>query len=64
MKVYKFIQLAAVAAALNLTTPALSRDRDIGKLALQPNGYHKAALASGGTYQVSGRSPQSTRWTI
>jgi hypothetical protein len=52
MKFHKLIKLAAVVAALNLATTALSRDRDIDMLALQPDGYHKAALASGGTYQV------------
>ena len=57
MKSHKFIKLATVVAALSLATTAFSRDRDIDMLALQPDGYHKAALASGGTYQVGGRSP-------
>jgi hypothetical protein len=52
MKSYEFIRLATVATALSLATTGFSRDRSIDILAQQPDGLHKAALASGGTYEA------------
>ena len=53
MKSYGLIRLATVAPALSLAATALSRDRATDRLILQPDGLHKAALASGGTYEAS-----------
>ena len=62
MKSYEFIRLATVAAAaMSLATAALSYDPSIDKLVSQPDGLHKAAVASGGTYQAGGGSPPKYR---
>jgi hypothetical protein len=52
MKSHEFTRLAMVVATLSLAATAFSRDRAIDMLARQPDGYHKAALASGGTYEA------------
>jgi hypothetical protein len=57
MKSRKFIELAALAAAMSLTTVALAANADLLTLSLQPDGLHKAALANGGFFQTGGDSP-------
>ena|SRR5271168_2796559 len=55
------IRVATVAAAMSLANAALSSDRSLDRLVSQPDGLHKAALASGGSYQAGGRSPPKYR---
>jgi hypothetical protein len=61
MKFYCFINLTALAAAMSFATISLSSDLDINMLQRQPDGLHKAALASGGTYRTGGGSPPKYR---
>jgi hypothetical protein len=61
MKSFEFIRLTTIAAAMSVATAALAHDPNIDRLVLQPDGLHKAALASGGTYQAGGRSPPKYR---
>jgi hypothetical protein len=57
MKSSEFIRLATAAAAMSFATAAFSYNSRIDMLVTQPDGLHKAALASGGTYQAGGLSP-------
>jgi hypothetical protein len=57
MKSHEFIRLATMTASLSWATDALPYNSRIDMLVLQPDGLHKAALASGGTYQAGGLSP-------
>jgi hypothetical protein len=61
MKFYCFIDLTAIAAAMSFATISLSSDLNINMLQRQPDGLHKAALASGGTYRTGGGSPPKYR---
>jgi hypothetical protein len=62
MKAYEFFTPATVVAALSLAGTAFSFDRATNMLSLQPDGYHKAALASGGTYNAGSYfSPPKSR---
>jgi len=62
MKSHELIRLATVVTALSLAATASSRDRNIDMLARQPDGYHKAALASGGIYEAGAYySPPKSR---
>jgi hypothetical protein len=61
MKSYCFINLTALAAAMSFATVSLSSDLNINMLQRQPDGLHKAALASGGTYRTGGGSPPKYR---
>ena len=61
MKVYKFIWLSAVVLNMSFAAVALSFDSSVDKLVEQPDGLHKAALASGGTYHAGGRTPPKYR---
>lgn len=61
MKFYCFINLTALAAAMSFATVSLSSDLNINMLQQQPDGLHKAALASGGTYRTGGGSPPKYR---
>jgi hypothetical protein len=61
MKFYCFIKLTALVAAMSFATISLSSDLDINMLQQQPDGLHKAALASGGTYRTGGGSPPKYR---
>jgi hypothetical protein len=61
MNFYCFIDLTALAAAMSFATISLSSDLDINMLQRQPDGLHKAALASGGTYRTGGGSPPKYR---
>jgi hypothetical protein len=61
MKFYCFINLTALAAAMSFATVSLSSDLNINMLQRQPDGLHKAALASGGTYRTGGGSPPKYR---
>jgi hypothetical protein len=61
MKLYCFINLTALAAAMSFATISLSSDLDINTLQQQPEGLHKAALASGGIYRTGGGSPPKSR---
>jgi hypothetical protein len=57
MKSSDFIRLATFTTAMSLATTALSYNSRIDMLVSQPDGLHKAALASGGTYRAGGLSP-------
>jgi hypothetical protein len=61
MKVNKFIWLSAVVLNIGFAAVALSFDPSVDKLVEQPDGLHKAALASGGTYRAGGRTPPKYR---
>ena len=61
MKFHCFINLTALVAAMSFATISLSSDLDINLLQRQPDGLHKAALASGGTYRTGGGSPPKSR---
>jgi hypothetical protein len=61
MKFHYFINLTALAAAMGFATISLSSDPDISMLQRQPDGLHKAALASGGTYRTAGGAPPKYR---
>jgi hypothetical protein len=61
MTFYCFINLPALAAAMSFAATSLSSDLDINMLQQQPEGLHKAALASGGTYRTGGGSPPKSR---
>jgi hypothetical protein len=55
MKAY--VKVFYVLSTLSFAVAALARDVKIDMLAAQPDGLHKAAIASGGTYLASGGSP-------
>lgn len=60
MKTYTFIALVTV-GVLSYANAALSYDFCTVDLALQPDGLHKAALASGGACQTGALSPPKYR---
>jgi len=61
MKLNVVVRLATAAAAMSFATISLSSDLDVNMLQRQPDGLHKAALASGGTYRTGGGSPPKYR---
>jgi hypothetical protein len=61
MKIHYFINLTTLGIALGFARISLSSDLDINILQQQPDGLHKAALASGGTYRTGGGSPPKYR---